>query len=56
LFEKLCEEIRAEHKSLILHTDMHGLSRRNVLTQLEELCEEVVLFLKGKTTLTKNVF
>ena len=43
LFEILCKEMGAEHKGLLLHTEMQWLSRGTVL--IYELKEQIMLFL-----------
>ena len=53
LFEKFCQEMESNHKSLFLHTEVRWLSRGKVLTRLTELREEVAIFLESKSDLTK---
>ena len=53
LFEKLCEEMGSNHRTLLLHTGIQWLSTGKVLTRLGELREEVAMFLEGKFDFAK---
>lgn len=48
LFSVLCEEVGADHTSLLLHTEIRWLSRGRVLVRLLELKTEVEIFLNDK--------
>uniref|UniRef100_A0A8D0KS80 HAT C-terminal dimerisation domain-containing protein n=1 Tax=Strix occidentalis caurina TaxID=311401 RepID=A0A8D0KS80_STROC len=48
LFEQLCEDMNSEHQQLLLHCDVHLLSRGKVLSHFWELRDEIRLFLMGK--------
>ena len=48
LFEQLCEELDAEHKRLLLHTEIRWLSRGKSLTRVFELREPLQRFLSEK--------
>lgn len=45
LFHRLCESMGSEHTELLLHTDVHWLSRGRILARLLELRDEVASFL-----------
>ncbi|XP_068204577.1 zinc finger BED domain-containing protein 5-like [Palaemon carinicauda] len=46
LFMKLCQDLETDYKTLLFHTNVHWLSKGNMLGRLYELREEVALFLK----------
>ena len=48
LFEQLCEGMDAEHKRLLLHTEIRWLSRGKSLTRVFELREPLQRFLSEK--------
>ena len=48
LFEQLCEEINAEHRRLLLHTEIKWLSQGKSLTRVFELREPLQKFFSEK--------
>lgn len=45
LFENMCREMEAEHKHLLLHTEVRWLSRGRVMQRVYELRDELHIFL-----------
>ncbi|XP_076032510.1 protein FAM200C-like [Oratosquilla oratoria] len=48
LFRRLCEGMEADHESLLFHTQVRWLSKRNMLQRVLELFDEVVAFLRAQ--------
>uniref|UniRef100_K7EYD2 DUF4371 domain-containing protein n=1 Tax=Pelodiscus sinensis TaxID=13735 RepID=K7EYD2_PELSI len=46
LFDALCTDLGADHKTLLFHTEVRWLSKSNVLSRLFELKDQVEIFLK----------
>ena len=51
LFEQLCEELDAEHRHLLLYTEIRWLSRGRSLVRVFELREPLQRFLRKKFTI-----
>jgi zinc finger BED domain-containing protein 5/7/8/9 len=56
LFSALCEEVGADHTSLLLHTEVRWLSRGRMFARLLELKTEVGVFLSDKKSCLANYF
>ena len=48
LLSKLCKDMGANHTALLYHTQVRWLSKRNMLSRIFELREEIKLFLVAK--------
>ncbi|CAG4936068.1 unnamed protein product [Parnassius apollo] len=48
LFNALCQEMGADHQSLLFHTGVRWLSRGNVLSRIYELKNETEMFLQSQ--------
>ena len=51
LFKALCRELGSDHEVLLYHSEVRWLSRGEILKRLQELKQEVSLFLKNKNSL-----
>ena len=56
LFEQICEDMDAEHKCLLLHTEVRWLSRGKSLNRVFELREPLQRFLLEKNSNLANKF
>ena len=50
LFKALCRELGSDHEVLLYHSEVRWLSRGEILKPLQELKQEVSLFLKNKNS------
>ena len=50
LFKAVCRELGSDHEVLLYHSEVHWLSSNKILKQLQELKQEVSLFLKNKNS------
>jgi hypothetical protein len=48
LFAMMCDEMGSTHRMLLLHAEVHWLSRGRILKRLCELGEEIIIFLSSK--------
>lgn len=48
LFAMLCDEMGSTHRTLLLHAEIHWLSRGRILKRLCGLREEIMIFLSSK--------
>ena len=50
VFKALCRELGSDHEVLLCHLEVRWLSRGEILKQLQELKQEVSLFVKSKNS------
>ena len=50
LLKALCRELGSDHEVLLYHSEMRWLFRGEILKRLQELKQEVSLFLKNKNS------
>lgn len=48
LFAQICDDMRSQHQSLLMHTEVRWLSRGKVLARLFELRDELLVFFTGE--------
>ncbi|XP_040312981.1 SCAN domain-containing protein 3 isoform X3 [Herpailurus yagouaroundi] len=56
LFSLLCDNMEADHKQLLLHTEMRWLSRGKVLSRMFEIRNELLVFLQSKKPVWSQLF
>jgi len=56
LFENMCREMEAEHKHLLLDTEMRWLSRGRVVQRVYKMREELLIFLNQHNELLAHSF
>ena len=50
IFELLCKDMDSQHVRLLLHTEIRWLSKGKVLSRVNELQKELLIFLRMKKT------
>ncbi|XP_012501552.1 PREDICTED: SCAN domain-containing protein 3 [Propithecus coquereli] len=56
LFSLLCDNMEADHKQLLLHSEIWWLSRGKVLSRMFEIRNELLVFLQGKKPSWSQLF